>query len=451
MDNKKVFEYPVWRAIFSLGLPALVSVFVMILYNMTDMYFVGFLHDYAQVAAVSLVGPVFSLMMACSMLLGNGGCTMIAQYLGAGETQSARGIMSLCAWASVLCGIIVTAVCFLFCDPLLNFLGANEEMYHYAKGYMLVLALGAPLMLLRYAVACLIRGEGAVLPGLYEGLISTGANIVLDPIFILVFGWGIVGAAAATVLANGIGMCFLLLYAKRHKMLLNFDLHAAQQQLHGLGHVIALGVPNAASNLLSGLASTFSNRLLVQYGTSAVAAMAAAGKVTMVVSLMQMGICMGVQPLMAYCYGGNALSRLWETVRKLLTLTVVLGLTLGAAGILLGRELVGLFVQDEAVIVLGQQMANLQLISAPFIGIFYIANNFLQATGRAGIATVSSILRQGVLLIPLLYVLEWTLGLNGITLAHVGADFLSIFIAGIAALNTSNQIKKGAISHEKIC
>ena len=106
MQNQEIFKKPVWKAIFSMGIPSLISVLVMIIYNMADMYFIGFLNDYTQVAAVSLIMPVFSIMTAVSMLLGNGGCTLIAQALGAGEKKRARSYMSLCIWTAILLSLI---------------------------------------------------------------------------------------------------------------------------------------------------------------------------------------------------------------------------------------------------------------------------------------------------------------------------------------------------------
>ena len=185
MQNQEIFKRPVWKAIFSMGIPSLISVLVMIIYNMADMYFIGFLNDYTQVAAVSLIMPVFSIMTAVSMLLGNGGCTLIAQALGAGEKKRARSYMSLCIWTAILLGVIIAGLIIVFSNPLLKFLGTNEEMWQYARNYMLILAVGSPAMLLNYTIACLVRGEGVIKPGLIANFVSTGMNILWDPVLIL--------------------------------------------------------------------------------------------------------------------------------------------------------------------------------------------------------------------------------------------------------------------------
>lgn len=215
MENGAVFQKSAWRSIFSLCIPALASIVVMMFYNMADLYFVGWLDDYAQVAAVSLAGPVFSVLMGISTMIGNGGCTKIAQALGAGGLERVRGCSALCVWASIVSGAVFAAVCAIFCDPLLRLLGANAEMWDDTKSYVLIMALGAPIVLLNHSLGSALRGEGEVAAGLVGGMVSTVSNIILDPIFILVLKLGAGGAAAATVLGNAIALGYYMIYKAR--------------------------------------------------------------------------------------------------------------------------------------------------------------------------------------------------------------------------------------------
>lgn len=297
MENGAVFQKSVWRSIFSLCVPALVSIVVMMLYNMADMYFVGWLDDYAQVAAVSLAGPVFSVLMGISTMIGNGGCTKIAQALGADDLERVRSDSALCVWASVISGAVFAVVCVLFCDPLLRLLGANAEMWDHTKSYVLIMALGAPIVLLNHSLGGALRGEGEITAGLVGGMVSTVSNIILDPIFILVLKLGVGGAAAATVLGNAIALGYYMVYkAKSHGRCIIELRPRYARDLRALGAILALGLPNAISSVLSGFAGTFSNRLLVGYGTQAVAAMGAAGKASMVVTMCRWGCAWASSP-----------------------------------------------------------------------------------------------------------------------------------------------------------
>lgn len=443
MQNGAVFQKSVWRSIFALCVPSLLSILIMMLYNMADMYFVGWLGDVSQVAAVSLAGPVFSVLMAISTMIGNGGCTMIAQALGKQDLDQVRADTALCVWASLVFGVLFSLLCFVGCNPLLRFLGANEEMWGYTKSYVLIMAAGAPIVLLNHSLGGSLRGEGEIKTGMVGGLVATVVNIILDPIFILTLHLGVSGAAIATLLGNAVAVGYYFAVKARSKGRCIIEVNPRYaRDLKTLGAILALGLPNAISSVLSGFAGSFSNRLLVGYGTGAVAAMAAASRAVMVVTMIQMGICMGVQPLLAYCYGGRDWARTKEIVQKVLALTSGLGILL-TAGIWLGRApLIGLFIQDAQVAALGQHLVGYLVLTGPFIGIYYLATNFLQASGNAPAASVASALRQGLLLIPLLHLMNRLFQLEGLAAAHLAADGISIFVTGAMAVAYYRRILK---------
>lgn len=435
MQNEVLFrDKPVWRAILSLAIPSVFSVLIMVLYNMADLFFIGQLGDTAQVAAVSVVGSVFSLLAAVSTMLGAGGCAVISRALGARQKSYAKTCASLVGWACLLAGAVAAVLFNVFCQPLLHFLGATPEMLGYAETYMRVLSFGAPFMLLSTGAAMLLRAEGAIRAGLLINLIGTAVNMLLDPLFILALGLGVTGAAVATVLGNLVGSICFLVYVARKAEIANLNPHAALAKPAALGSIMALGLPNAISSLLAGFASTFANQLLSGYGTGALAAYGAAGKVVMLTSLVQMGICMGAQPLMAYNCGAGNLPRLKEVLKKLALLTFGFGLTTTMLCILLRTTLIGLFLQDSAAAVTGGQMVVWLLLSGPLLGFYYMSSNFLQASGNAPAATAVSVLRQGALLIPLLYLMEHFLGFTGIPIAQATADILSATAAVAASL-----------------
>lgn len=431
MQNSEVLfrEKPIWRAIFSLVGPSILSVLVMVIYNMTDLFFIGLLQDMAQTAAVSVVGPVFTLATAGATVLGMGGCAAAASSLGAGDRQDVRTVSSLCGWCAILVGAVLALGLNLAGGPLLGALGANAEVLPHARAYLSILALGAPAMLFSVSAATLLRADGAIRRGLAGNLAGSVTNMVLDPVFILGFRWGIAGAAAATVLGNLVACAIYLEYILRRSRTLSLAPADALRHPARLGRVLALGLPNGVSSLLAGLAGSFSNRMLAGYGTAALAAMAAADKATMVVSLVQMGICMGVQPLLAYNVGARDRPRLQAALTRLAGLTFGFGAVFMAACLLGQNALLGLFLSDAGALALGRQLLPWLLAASPLLGLYYLSTNFLQAMGRAAGATVLSALRQGVLLIPALYLFHGLLGMPGLAAARAAADLASVLIA----------------------
>ena len=407
MKNEALFRTgSVWKSIFSMAVPSIIIILVMVLYNMADMFFVGCLGDTAQVAAVSVVGPVFSILAAVATMLGAGSSAIIARCFGAGEIEQGKICSSLCFWTSFFLGVLVSIGLLVGRVPLLGMLGSNAEIFPYAERYLQVLALGAPCFILSNSMAMLVRAEGAVKEGMIGNLLGTLVNCIFDPLFILVLNFGVSGAAAASVLGNLVATACYLRYIVKNGTVLTVDFRPALKKPQMLGELLAIGLPNGISSLLAGFASSFSNRLLVTHGTAAVAAMAAAGKTTMVISMIAMAICMGCQPLL----------------KDLILLTVVFGVLAGAASFAGRNALIGMFIKEEGAFRLGTQLVVYLVLGSPVIGLTYLATNLLQSVGKASGAVVLSLLRQGLLLIPLLYLMNALCGVQGIAAAHLIAD-----------------------------
>lgn len=438
----------VWKAISQMAIPAMVSIIVMIIYNLADMFFVGRLGNTAQVAAISLVGPIFTLMMAIGTMIGGGGSVLIAKTLGEEDIEKVKLYSSLCCWGSIVFGLIFSAFVVLFSHPLLRFLGADSDTFSFARQYMIILALGAPVTIFANGFGNVIRGEGAVKEGMTGHLLGTIVNIVLDPLFILVLNMGAGGAAAATVLGNATAALYLLVYIKRSNTSLTLHPSYAVKNPLAITGILALGLPNMINSTLASFAGAFANQLLVQHGTNAVAAMGAAGKSTLIISMIQMGLCMGVQPLMAYCYGARNMPRLKEVLTRLSILTITIGLSAALFCLFNSRTIVSLFLKEPEALALGQQMVTLLVLSGPFLGLFYIGSNFLQASGNALLATVVSMLRQGIFLIPLLYAMNALFGVTGNIIAHIISDITAAAAAVLLAVLQYRKLQQTVSSSQ---
>ncbi|MGM9627993.1 MAG: MATE family efflux transporter [Faecousia sp.] len=443
MGNEALFrDKPIWKAIFYLAMPSVLTILIMVIYNMADMFFIAMLGDDTQVAAIAVVGPVFSLATAVATMLGAGGCAVIANYLGAGERENAQTVGSLCVWTSILFGLVFTASMLTGTDSILRYLGATEDMMGFAANYMRTLAVGSCLMLFSVVMASVVRSEGLILPGMLSNMAGTVTNIILDPIFILWLNMGVIGAATATVIGNLVASAMLIFSIRKQFGILTLSPKPAMRKPSLLFHTAAVGLPNGISSVLSGFASTFSNQILSVYGSGVIAAMAAAGRATMVITMIQMGICMGVSPLLAYNYGAKNLPRLREALIKTAVLTIGFGI-IATVGCFAGRDaLIGLFLKDTANVEIGKQMMFWLLIASPLLGFYYLSSNFLQAAGNAFFATIISILRQGALLIPCLYGMHALLGLTGVAAAHTVSDMLSVGISAVLLIFQYRRLKR---------
>lgn len=430
MENEKYFKSgPVWKSIFVMAIPSVIIILVMIFYNLADMFFIAMLEDTSQVAAISLVGPVFSVFAAVATMIGNGGCTTIANAFGARELEEGKIYAGLSIWFTIICGVTASAVLLFAVNPMLKFLGTPADAWKPAKEYYIVLVAGATFILFGNTAAMLVRAEGAVKESLVGNLMGTVINLVLDPLFILTFHMGAAGAALATVLGNVASTVYYIIFIVRKAHIITMDIRYAVKRPSALGRILAIGMPNGIGSVLSGFASTFSNQLLSVYGTSAIAAMAAAGKGTMIIDFLVMAICMGCQPLLSYSYGAKDFARLKEVIRKLLLLVFGTGLVVMILCLVFRHGLIGMFLKESTVAKLGVNMLSILILTSPLIGAGYLITSYFQAVNRPTEAIIISVLRQGALLIPALYVLNFFFQVAGITWAYVVSTVLATAIA----------------------
>ena len=445
MRSEALFrDTPVWQAIAKLVIPSVLTILIMVIYNLADMYFISMLKDDMLVAAVAAVSPVFSLANALATMIGAGGSTLIANALGEKQREKAQSLLGLCLYGSVIIGAVYGLVLLAGDDIFMSMLGITGGLAAYVKIYMRTLACGAPFMLFSIAAGSAIRAEGIIIPGMLANVAGTAVNLILDPLLILVFHMGLRGAALATVLGNCTACALLIRAIRKHSSFTDFTYRPALGAIVLFPLVLFTGLPNGISATLSGFASAFGNRILAQYGDGAIAANAAAGRGILVITMVNMGICMGVSPLIAYCTGAENYSRLKEVLIKTLSLTTMFGFTAGMLCFLFRDSLSEMFLNDPDNLALCQNMMIWLIAASPFLGIFYLSSNFLQASKKPLSASVLSALRQGGLLIPALWLMNRRFGLYGIAAAHTAADTLAIMIAGVLALLHWRKLIKNA-------
>lgn len=430
--NRELFEEaPVSRAVATMAVPTMISMLVVVIYNMADTFFIGQTGDPLQVAAVSLATPVFMMFMALGNLFGIGGSSAISRALGEKHMERAKNFSSFCCYASLGLGVIVAGISLVFMGGILKLIGASANTMEYADQYLTIIALGGPFIIFATAFGNILRGEGAARESMIGNLIGTVVNIVLDPIMILTFGWGVSGAALATVIGNMAASLFYLMHFLRKKSSLSIHPRDFRMGNHIAFGVASIGIPASLNNILMSCANIILNLALAGYGDTPVAAMGVAMKSNMLVVLLQIGLCAGIQPLIGYNYGARNKKRLMQVFRFTGICSVIMGTVLTLLMMVARRTLIQIFINDPAVISYGIEMVIALQLSGPFIGILFLCINTIQGMGKAFPSLVLTICRQGLIFVPLIFILNHLFGLNGVIYAQPAADYLSIGI-GIA-------------------
>ena len=428
--NKYLFEEaPVSRAVMTMAVPTIISMLVVVIYNMADTFFIGQTGDPMQVAAVSLATPVFMVFMALGNLFGIGGSSAISRALGEKKPERARNISSFCCYASLGLGVFMALLFLAGMDVILAMIGASANTIGFAREYLTYIAFGGPFIIFGTAFGNILRGEGAARESMIGNMIGTVTNIVLDPVMILGLGWGVAGAAIATVIGNLAASLFYVGYFLRKKSSLSIRLKDFRMGDRIAASVASIGIPASLNNILMSCANIVLNLMLGGYGDTPVAAMGVAMKSNMIVVLLQIGLCAGIQPLIGYNYGARNRKRLLQVFRFTGIFAVVMGSILTAVMVMAKRFVVQAFINDPEVIAYGMQMVIALQLSGPFIGILFLCINTIQGMGKAIPSLILTVCRQGLIFIPLIIILNKVVGLNGVIYAQSVADYCSIVIA----------------------
>ena len=438
-SEKLLREGSVGQLLLKLSLPVILIMMVTVLYNMADVFFIGRCGDRFQLAAISLAGPVFSAISAFNTLIGFGGCTACSIALGEGREDFVKKYSAFVLYASLAIGLMLTALILGGMKVLLSLLGTNGETAVYTAQYLRILALGAPFLVMSGALGNTVRADGEVKSAMLASLTGTLLNIALDPLFIAVFRWGCSGAALATVIGNIVSL-LLLLRAVSGKRAFSLSLRDFTLRKEVSLRVLGLGLPMAASTLLMSFSSTISNRLTVSYGNVAVAARSVAGKSAMLIPMIVMGICMGVQPAISYVYGCRDHRRLRRIVFGVGAVCVGTAAVMSAAFFLFREQFVAAFSPDPEIISLGKYMMLGTLLAVPAEGVYHMCSTYLQATGKVGYATLTSLMQKGLIFLPVLVLMEWGFGLNGIIFSSAVTTLISTVIALLLCRRWSRQI-----------
>ncbi len=440
--NTDLFENaPVPKAVATMAIPTMISMLVVVIYNMADTFFIGQTKDPLQVAAVSLATPVFMIFMALGHLFGIGGSSAISRALGERRKDRAWHISSFCCYGSLGLGVIVAAVSVLCMEKILRLIGASANTIDFARQYLTIIAVGAPTIMFSTAFANILRGEGASRESMIGNLIGTVVNIILDPVMILGLGWGVSGAALATVIGNIAACLFYIAYYVRGKSMLSIHLKDFKMGDGIAVAVAAIGIPASLNNILMSFANIILNQALVGYGDTPVAAMGVAMKSNMLVVLLQIGLCVGIQPLIGYNYGSGNKKRLMQVFKFTGAVSVVMGVILTLFMLIARKSLIQVFINDAEVVEYGIRMVIALQLSAPFIGILFLCINTIQGMGKALPSLILTVCRQGLIFIPLIFILNHLFGLDGVIYAQPTADYLSIMVGVIICTHLFRTMK----------
>lgn len=440
---------PIKGLLFSFSIPAIISCLVNSVYNIVDQIFIGQGVGYLGNAATTIAFPLMTIIMAFATLIGSGGSAYAALRLGEGRKREALLTLNNLLVIAIGLGILLAATGLIFLKPILTLFGATETTMPYAIDYTSIVLMGVPFSVISIALSNMARTDGHPRMSMYGILIGAALNTVLDPIYIFVLGWGVKGAAIATITAQFVSTVVLCYYfLKKGRM------RFTRRYMKPVGRVwykiFSLGISSGITALVACIMQVVMNNSLVYYGNQteitgdvALSAMGIVMKIAMILASVCIGFGIGAQPILGFNLGAKKYARVRHTY--LLAVSIATGsILIGWAVCQLAPHLVlSLFGKENQTFTdFAVRCLRIYLGGIFCAGFQIVSTNYFQATGQPLKASLLSMLRQLILLIPLLLILPLFFGLNGLLYAGPCADIGSAVIVALFILPEMRKLNR---------
>lgn len=434
-DTKnKLGSEPIGSLLFKLAAPAILAQIINALYNIVDRMYIGNIEGIGKLAltGVGLTFPVIILISAFSILVGMGGAPIAAIRMGEKNNKAAEKIMGNCFVLLLFFSVILTVFFLIFKHPLLYMFGASDSTISYADDYLTIYLTGTVFVQFSLGMNCFITTQGFSTVGMLSVLIGAVLNIVLDPLFIFVFGMGVRGAAIATVFSQGCSALFVVGFLLSKKSMLQFHLKNFKVDFKLIGPVLALGLSPFIMQATESLVNITLNASLQHYGGDLyVGAMTIIGSVIQTVLMPMQGLTQGAQPIISYNFGAGNFNRVKRTFRLLLTSCLTFSVTICAFILIFPQPVVQIFNSDPELIDVTCSCMRIYAAGIWAMGAQTACQQSFVAIGQAKISIFLALLRKIVLLIPLALLLPLFMGTLGVFTAEPIADIGAATVTSI--------------------
>ncbi len=425
------------------SLPAIVGLLVNALYNIVDSIFVGRGVGELGLAGVTVCFPIMISFIACIMLIGMGATVLVSIRLGERKQEQAEVIIGNALMLFILLASGLTIFGLIFIEPILVLFGASQGTLPYAQGYLSIILLGSIPLAIGTGMNNFIRAEGNPKVAMNTMIIGTVTNIALDYVFIFIFKWGIKGAALATVLSYVVTSSWVLYYYLSRNSLVTLKLENLRIKLAVITQISKLGFPSFVIQVTNSIQHMILNRSLSRYGGDlALAVIGIIMSITAFLIMPAMGISQGAQPIIGYNSGAKEYGRIKSTL-KLATLGATLVITVGfVIAKVWPAQLIGLFNQNPELIQMGVHGMDIFFKLIPLVGVQMIGASYFQAVGKAKHATILALSRQILIFIPLLIILPYYWGLEGVWWSAPASDLGAFLFTGAWLLIEFRHLQK---------
>jgi putative MATE family efflux protein len=446
----------VGKLLLQFSIPAVTGMVVNALYNVVDRIYVGRGVNEVALGGLSLVLPLMTISMAFAMLFGIGSANMISMRLGQGKRDVAENALNHCLWLLVGMGIILMVGETIFMEPLLSILGAQEGSValDYARRYYRIILYGQVFLMVGFGFSHCTRAQGFPTITMISMLIGAVMNIILDPIFIFVFHWGVEGAALATIISQLCAAVWILVFNFSKKPVIRLRLRSFKPSLGIVRQIMAFGSAQFLLQFAMSAVQLVYNSSMGWYGVAALgvanggdialSGMNINGSIMMLIMMPVFGINQGAQPILGFNYGAKKYSRVLKAYLSAMAAATVICVIGFAVSQIFSVNLVKLFAPNgsPALLMFAPRAMRIMLLCLPLNGFQVVSANFFVVTGRPKLSIVLSMLRQCIALIPCILIFGKLWGLWGVVAATPVADGGTFLVTGVMILMELKRLRK---------
>ncbi|MCA9766487.1 MAG: MATE family efflux transporter [Carnobacterium sp.] len=414
------------------SIPAVIGMFVNAVYNIVDRIFIGNAPELGSLglAAASITYPVTLVMIAFGLLVGVGGATRFSISLGKKETAKAQYYLGNGISLAIIAGLAFTIIGNIFLEPILRNIGASDAVLPFASEYLSIILFGGVFQSLAMTMNNFARADGNPRISMISMMIGAGFNIIFDYILIMQLGWGMKGAAYATIGGQFLSVVWQLAYFTGKRSNVRLTLANMKLKFTYVKEILTTGIPAFLLQIANSILNIIINATLVKYGGDV--AISVAGIITSATTLIIMmisGIIQGLQPIISYNTGAGRVDRVKQAL-KLASIAAFIITTTGFLVIQFFPEfVVSLFNQETAVVSLGVKAIRIWTLGFPLVGLQIVWSNYFQAVGEVRLASFLNLARQLIFLTPLLLIFSSLFGLYGVYAAVPVADVIAFFVS----------------------
>lgn len=427
-QRNQMLTEPIGPLLFKKAAPTVLIQLITVIYNTADTYFVAKI-DTAASAAVGVVFSLMAVIQATGGSIGMGATSLISPMLGQKRVDDASKVGTSAALMSVIAGTLIGVLGLIFLRPLVYLIGARDEVIPYAVDYARFILIGAPFMTSAFVLNNILRSEGQATYSMIAMTSGGILNLFIDPLLIFTCGMGIAGAALATMLSQITSFIIMAIIFLRDRSIVKLHPKYVGRKPSDYLHIVRMGVPTLFRQGMASLSSALLNIQAAPFGAAAVAAISIANKIYMLVRHIVLGVGQGFQPIAGYCFGAKRYSRVKKVFWYATVSMTIIGLAIAAAIFFFRAPIMAWFRDDPEVVRIGSTMLWFLCFTIPILGFSTYVNQLYQSLGFAVGATILASCRQGIFFVPLVFVLPYFFGLDGITATQAAADLLTCLVS----------------------